>query len=52
MSMVLALSVGLSCKNNFGLIGYVLAAVLAFYTLAFDSVVPRYLPVKHYGDSD
>jgi hypothetical protein len=50
--VLLALLVGLSFNNDFGVIGYVMTAMLVFYTVTYDSIVARYLPLKHYGDSD
>ena len=50
--VLLALLIGLSFGNDLGALGFLLTVVIVLYTATFDSVVARYIPLKHYGDSD
>ena len=50
--ILLALLLTLAFSNGFKFIGYGITILTVLYTATFDSVVARYLPLKHYGDSD
>jgi len=50
--VLLALIVGLSFNNDIDWLGFLCTALLVFFTAGYRTVVSRFIPIKHYGDSD
>lgn len=50
--LLLALVSGLSFSNQVGWLGFASTALLIVYTAGFNGLVARFIPLKHYGDSD
>ncbi len=49
---LITLLLTLAFSNDYGVIGMMLAGFMVLYTATYDSVVARFIPLKHYGDSD
>lgn len=50
--VLLGITVGFAFSAGVNTVGWILTGVIVLYASAFDSYVARYLPLKHYGDSD
>jgi hypothetical protein len=50
--ILFALLLTLAFSNEFKFIGFGFTLLTVLYTAIFESVVARYIPLKHYGDGD
>ena len=50
--VLLALLIWLSFNNDFDIVGLILTVSIVLYTAGYNTVWCRFLPIKHYGDSD
>ena len=50
--LVLAAVLTLAFEYGIGWLGYLCAVLIVLFTASYENVLAKYLPIKHYGDSD
>ena len=50
--LLIAILIGLAFNSGYPLVGFVGTGLMVGYSITFDPLVTRYIPMKHYGDSD
>ena len=49
---LLVLLLTLAFSNDLRWLGFLLTGLMVMYSVTYDTLVARYIPLKHYGDSD